>query len=187
MSDPVVTERVSPDRLFGLMAEFDTPQALLEAAEKTYEAGYRQIDGYSPMPIEELADALGLKDNRLPWLVLFGGIFGAVGGFGLQYWISVIEFPLNVGGRPYNSWPSFIVITFEMSILFAALAAVLGMLALNGLPQPYHPVFNVERFKMASEDRFFLLIAHHDPKFDPEETRAFLESFDPAEVADVEK
>ena len=108
-----MSERVSPDRLFGLMAEFDTPQALLAAAKKTYAEGYRQIDGYSPMPIEELADAMGLKDNRLPWLVLFGGIFGAIAGYGLQYWVSVIEYPLNVGGRPYNSWPSFIVITTD--------------------------------------------------------------------------
>ena len=181
------SERVPRDRLFGLMAEFETPQELLSAAKKTYEAGYRQIDGYSPMPIEELADAMGLKDNRLPWLVLAAGIAGAIAGFGLQYWVSVVEYPINVGGRPYNSWPAFIVITFETTILFAALAAVLGMLALNGLPQPYHPVFNVERFRLASDDRFFLIIAHFDPQFDLDGTREFLESLDPVEVADVEK
>ncbi len=171
---------------YGLMAEFDTPTALVRAARQARTAGYRKMDAYSPFPIEELHDALGLPVSKLPMIVLGGGIFGALFGYGLQYWVATIAYPVNVGGRPLNSIPAFIVPTFEMTILFAALAAVFGMIALNGLPQPYHPVFNTARFAMASRDRFFLCIESRDPSFDQVKTRQFLESLEPREVSDVE-
>ncbi len=171
---------------YGLMAEFDTPTALVRAANQARTAGYRKMDAYSPFPIEELHDALGLPVSKLPLIVLCGGILGALVGYGLQYWVATIAYPLNVGGRPLNSIPSFIVPTFETTILFAALSAVIGMIALNGLPQPYHPVFNAARFAMASRDRFFLCIEARDPAFDQVKTRQFLESLEPREVCDVE-
>ena len=173
-------------KLYGLMAEFEDPTQAVKAARAAYEEGYRVMDAYSPYPVEELSEAIGFHRNRLPLLVLIGGIIGCVGGFALCYWASAIAYPLNVGGRPYNSWPAFIPVTFECTILVAAFAAVFGMLALNGLPQPYHPVFNVERFELASRNHFFLCIEAKDPKFDAEATRAFLESLGPSEVSDVE-
>jgi hypothetical protein len=172
--------------LYGLMAEFESPTDIVAATRRAYEEGYRKMDAYSPFPIEELSDAIGFHRNRLPLIVLIGGIVGCVGGFALCYWASVYAYPLNVGGRPLNSWPSFIPVTFETTILVAALAAVFGMLALNGLPQPYHPVFNVPRFELASRNTFFLCIEANDPKFNLEETRAFLASLNPVEVTDVE-
>jgi hypothetical protein len=172
--------------LYGLMAEFESPTALVAAATKTREAGYRKMDAYSPIPIEELHDALGLPQTKLPYIVLGGAITGGLVGYGLQYWASTIAYPFNIGGRPLHSWPSFLVPTFETTILFSALAAVVGMLALNGLPMPYHPVFNDSRFVMASRDRFFLCIESVDPKFDLAETRRFLEGLGPREVCDVE-
>jgi hypothetical protein len=171
---------------YGLMAEFETPTALVRAAGRARAAGYRKMDAYSPFPIEELHDALGLPTTKLPLIVLCGGILGALVGYGLEYWVSTIAYPINVGGRPFHSVPSFIVPAFETTILFAALAAVFGMIALNGLPQPYHPVFNTARFAMASRDRFFLCIEARDPAFDPAKTRQFLESLQPREVSDVE-
>jgi hypothetical protein len=171
--------------IYGVMAEFDNPTALVVATRKTHEAGYKKIDAYSPFPIEELTDAMGHHHDHLPKLVLGGGILGLIAGLGLQYWASAIEYPMNIGGRPYASWPAFIPAAFETTILFAALAAVLGMLGLNGLPQPYHPVFNVERFALASRNRFFLCIESEDALFDRDETVAFLESLDPQEVAEV--
>ena len=172
--------------MYGLVAEFESPTALVHAANRAREAGYRKMDAYSPIPIEELHHALGLPETKLPWIVLGGGLLGALVGYGLQYWASAIAYPLNVGGRPFHSWPAFIVPTFETTILFSAGAAVLGMILLNGLPMPYHPIFNASRFAMASRDRFFLCIESKDPQFDPAATRRFLESLGPREVSDVE-
>jgi hypothetical protein len=173
--------------IYGLLAEFESPTALVHAAEQARDAGFRRMDAYSPIPIEELHHALGLKDTRLPWIVLGGGLTGALAGYGLQFWASTLAYPLNIGGRPFHSWPSFIVPAFETTILFAAGAAVLGMIVLNGLPMPYHPVFNAPRFAMASRDRFFLCIESQDPKFDQTTTRRFLESLGPREVSAVER
>jgi hypothetical protein len=170
----------------GVMAEFDNPTALVEATTRARAEGYRRMDAYSPFPIEELHDALGEHHSRLPLVVLIGGIVGCLAGYGLQYWVSAIAYPLNVGGRPLHSWPAFIPVTFECTILAAALSAVLGMLAANGLPMPYHPVFSVERFALASRNRFFLVIEAIDPKFDLDQTRGFLQSLSSREVTTVE-
>ena len=167
------------------MAEFDDPTALVAATRGAHEKGYRRMDAYSPIPIEELHEALGSHHTRLPLIVLIGGLFGGIGGYGLQYWVSAIAYPINVGGRPFHSWPAFIPVTFECTVLVAALSAVLGMLALNGLPMPYHPVFNVPRFALASRNRFFLCIEARDKQFNLEETRRFLETLGPREVTTV--
>ena len=167
------------------MAEFDDPHALLAATERAFGAGYRRMDAYSPYPIEELHHALGAPATRLPLIVLVGGLLGGGGGLLLQYWVSAVAYPINVGGRPYFSWPAFVPVTFECTILGAVLSAVLGMLALNKLPMPYHPVFNVPRFALASRNRFFLCIEAEDPKFDLEATRKFLETLNPREVSTV--
>ena len=172
--------------LWGLMAEFETPEQIMRAAAETYKAGYKATDAYSPLPIEGLSEALGRGHTRLPLVVLIGGIMGGLGGLALQYWVSVIAYPINVGGRPYFSWPAFVPVTFETTILAAALTAVLGMLAMNGLPQPYHPVFNVPRFAMASRNRFFLVIESRDPKFDREKTAQFLHGLGAHEVCEVD-
>ena len=171
--------------IYGIMAEFDSPSDLVAAARRTYEAGYQRIDAYSPFPIEELAEAIGFHHNAVPLVVLIGGLVGCVSGYLLQYWIAVITYPINVGGRPLHSWPAFIVVTFEMTILCAGIAAVLGMLALNGLPMPYHPVFNVPRFAFATKDRFFLMVFSTDPKFSVVETRRFLEGLSPRSISEV--
>jgi hypothetical protein len=168
------------------MAEFGDPNDLVAAAARARESGYTRMDAYTPFPIEALADVLGFHDRRVPLLVLIGGVLGGLGGYALQYWSQVIEYPLNVGGRPFHSWPAFIVPTFETTVLGAAAAAVLGMLALNKLPQPYHPVFNVPRFVLASRDRFFLCIEAVDPQFDRVETRRFLQSLNARAVMEVE-
>ena len=181
------TEKSRQPTIYGLMAEFDGPEALLEAAQRSFAEGYRRMDAYSPFPIDGLAEAIGFHKTRLPLLVLIGGIVGCIGGFYLQYWVSVIDYPLNIGGRPLNSWPMFIPVTFELTILVAGLTAVLGLLALNGLPMPYHPVFNVERFQLATRNRFFLCIESADAKFDQEATRRFLESCGPQGVYEVER
>ncbi|HEY1657547.1 MAG TPA: DUF3341 domain-containing protein [Candidatus Sulfotelmatobacter sp.] len=173
------------DPIYGLMAEFDTPQALMDAARKTHEAGYQKIDAYSPFPIEGLAEEIGFRRDEVPLVVLIGGIIGGSCGYLMQWWISAVDYPLNIGGKPPHSWPAFIVITFEMTILFAAIAAVFGMLALNGLPMPYHPVFNVPRFAMASKDRFFLIVFSSDPKYNPASTRKFLDGLSAVSISEV--
>jgi hypothetical protein len=172
--------------LYGLMAEFDNPTDLVEAARRTYDAGYRRINGYSPFPIEELSDAIGFHKSRLPLIVLIGGILGGLGGYMMMYYMEVIDYPINVGGRPFHSWPAFIPITFETTVLGAALACIFGMLALNKLPQPYHPVFNAPRFALATRDRFFLVIETKDPKFDHVKTLEFMNGLNAKEVVDVE-
>jgi hypothetical protein len=171
--------------IYGTMAEFASPQALVDAARRTHAAGYRKIDAYSPFPVEELAEAIGFHKNYVPLVTLIGGITGGITGYLMQYYIAVISYPVNVGGRPYHSWPSFIIVTFEMTILFGAIFAVFGMLALNGLPMPYHPVFNVPRFAFATKDRFFLMVFSTDPKYDSQGTRQFLESLDPQSISEV--
>ena len=173
--------------LYGLMAEFSDPAEVVAAARKVREAGYRKIDAFSPYPLEALTEALGLHQSRLPLLVLLGGVTGLVAGYGLEYWASVIEYPMNIGGKPFHSWPAFIPPAFETTILFAAVTAVLGMLALNGLPEPYHPVFNVPSFALATKDRFFICIEASDPRFDPDRTWSFLVSLGPRVVAEVEQ
>jgi hypothetical protein len=171
--------------VYGVMAEFDDPNALIAATYRAHFEGYRQMDAYSPFPIEELHEALGSHHTRLPLIVLIGGVVGCLGGYLMQYWTNAVSYPLNVAGKPLNAWPMFIPVTFECTILGAAIAAVLGMLALNGLPMPYHPVFNVPRFALASRNRFFLCIEAKDPLFRLEETRGFLESLGPREVTTV--
>jgi Protein of unknown function (DUF3341) len=177
---------ITRPRLYGLLAEFETPEALLEAARQTQAAGYRRIDAFTPMPVEGLADAVGFHRTRLPLIVLLGGILGGLTGFFMQWYANVISFPRDIGGKPYNSWPMWIPITFELTILGAALFCVFGMLALNGLPAPYHPVFNVARFALASRDRFFLLIKARDRQFELRASKRFLQSLHPREVSEVE-
>lgn len=171
--------------IHGLMAQFDSPTDLVHATRRAYEQGYRKMEAYTPFPIEELSDAIGFRHTKLPLIVLIGGLLGCVGGYAMQYWIAAIAYPENIGGRPYNSWPSFIPVTFETTVLVAALSAVLGMLALNGLPMPYHPVFNVKSFALASKDKFFLCIEATDPKYDRAATQKFLESLQPRDIAEV--
>ncbi len=173
--------------IYGTMAEFASAQDLVNAARRTREAGYRKIDAYSPFPVEELAEAIGFhgKDNYVPLVTLIGGIVGGLTGYLMQFWIATIAYPVNVGGRPYHSWPSFIIVTFEMTILFGAISAVFGMLALNGLPMPYHPVFHVPRFAFATKDRFFLIIFATDPKYDAQGARQFLEGLQPQSISEV--
>jgi hypothetical protein len=168
------------------MAEFESAERLLEAAHRTHDAGYARVDAFSPFPIEGLAEAIGFRSTLLPLVVFIGGICGAITGYLLQYYAAVISYPINVGGRPLNSWPAFIPITFEVTVLFAAASAVFGMFLMNGFPTPYHPVFNVPRFALASRNRFFLCIKARDPRFDLQSTRAFLEGMHPREVNTVE-
>ena len=172
--------------IYGLMAEFESPTALVSAAGRTREAGYTHTDAFSPFPIEELAEALGVRSTRLPMLVLIGGIIGCLTGFFMQWYSAVVDYPVNIGGRPFNSWPMFMPVTFEMTVLIAGLTAVFAVLGLNGLPMPYHPVFNVSRFALATRDRFFLCIEATDPRFDAEATRQFLLGLQPREVSEVE-
>ena len=168
-----------------MTAEFDSPSALVAATRAAHDKGYRKVDAYSPFPIEELNDVLHLHRNKLPLIVLLGGITGGITAYLMQYYITVWDFPINIGGRPLHSWPSYIIITFELTVLFAAISCVLGLLALCGLPMPYHPMFNVPRFASASRNQFFLCIEAADPMFDPTRTAEFLESLEPKEVSEV--
>jgi hypothetical protein len=177
---------VSSAPFHGLMAEFTTPERLLAAAAAARAHGYRALDAYAPFPVEGLSEALGLSPSPMPRLVLLGGLAGCVGGYGLQYWAMVAGYPINTGGRPLNSWPAFVPVTFELTILCAALAAVLGMIVINGLPEPYHPVFNVARFSLASRSRFFLCLEARDPLFEMEEARRFLSGLSAEGIYDVE-
>jgi hypothetical protein len=183
-----MNQRPPVPALYGVMAEFEDPTSLVEAARRTYAEGYRTFDSFSPFPIHDLFDVMHLHDKRVPLLVLLGGLTGLATGLGLQIWVSAVAYPLNIAGRPYLSWPMFVPVAFELTILFASFAAVFGMFALNGFPMPYHPVFNVERFTAhASQDRFFLAIEATDPKFDRNRTRTFLQSLGAREVNDVEE
>ena len=171
--------------IYGVVGEFETPEKLIHAVEKVREAGYRRFEAYSPFPVEGLSQAMGLKRNLVPLITLIGGLTGGIGVFGFQYWVAAITYPLNIGGRPFNSWPAFIPVTFELTILGASLAAVFGMLALNKLPQPHHPVFNVHRFSHASTDRFFICIESRDAKFHLAETARFLQGLEAHHVSEV--
>lgn len=172
---------------YGYLAEFDNPSTLVAAAQRAYERGYRRMDAYSPYPVEGLAEALGDRRNYLPFVTLLGGIVGGVGAYFLQYWTSVVGYPINVGGRPLHSWPSFVPIAFETTILFAGLAAVLGMVVASGLPRLYHPVFNVQAFQRATRDGFFLCVEARDRQFDLDETRQFLHGLNARSVVEVER
>jgi hypothetical protein len=173
-------------QLYGVMGEFETAHQLLHAAEQVRDAGYTDMDAYAPYPVEGLSEALGLGRNKVPLLTLCGGLAGGLGGFGFEYWVNVISYPMNVAGRPLNSWPAFIPVTFELTVLGASLCAVFGMIALNGLPRPHHPVFNVQRFLRASTDRFFICIEATDPKFNLAETARFLQSLNAQHVTEVQ-
>ena len=172
--------------LWGVVAEFDTPEAVLAAADAAYLAGYRALDAYSPYPVEGLAEALGVRGNRIPLVTLVGGLAGGAVGYFMLWYANAVSYPLNVGGRPHDSWPAFIPITFETTILVAAFSAFLGLLWMNGLPQPYHPVFHAEAFRRASQDRFFLSVEAADPAFDRDETLAFLASLGARSVQEVQ-
>jgi len=173
------------ESIYGLMAKFDSPEAVLAATRSAREAGYKKMEAYTPFPIEELADLLDFKP-KIQYLVFIGGVIGAISGFALQYYASVISYPIIVGGRPFNSWPAFIIVIFELTILFAGLTAVFGTLGLSGFPLPYHSVFNVKDFREVSRDKFFLCIEARDPRFDLDRTRAFLESLSPEAVTEVQ-
>jgi hypothetical protein len=170
---------------YGVMAEFNSAQAVVDAARRTTAEGYTKVEAYTPVPVEELNDILHKRRTNLSKLVLAGGITGMATGFILQYWAAAIEYPMNIGGRPYASWPAFVIPSYELTILFASLTAAIGMFALNGLPQPYHPVFNAPRFSLASSDKFFLVIEAADPRFEPTRTAAFLESLGAKGVYEV--
>ena len=171
--------------IYGLMAEFDNSTELVHATKAAYAAGYRKMDAYSPFPIEEASEALGFHKTRIPLIVLIGGLLGGGGAYALQYWINCISYPLNVGGRPWHSWTAFIIPTFEMTVLFGGLSGVFGMFALNGLPMPHHPVFNVDRFSAVARDKFFLVVEAADSKFDLVNTTQFMESLKPISISEV--
>ena len=175
------------EKLYGIMAEFDTPTQLVDAARAVRDAGYTKTDAFSPFPLHEIDEALGIKRSILPYLIFAGGITGLMAGIGLQYFVHVYDWPIIVGGRPHFSLPAFIPPAYELTILFASATAVFGMLFLNGLPAPYHPVFNVPRFALATREKFFLIIESADDKYDYEETKSFMESLNPQEVFDVEE
>jgi Alternative complex III, ActD subunit len=172
-------------RVYGLLAEFDSPKEILTATRRAYLEGYRKMDAYTPFPVHDLADALGMKRTAVPFITLLGGILGGGTAYALQWWINTIAYPINIAGRPLHSWPSFIVVTFEMTVLFAGLAAFIGSLALNGLPMPHHPIFNSEEFSAASRDKFFLCIEATDPRFDRTDTERFLQTLNARAITEV--
>lgn len=176
---------VAGRRLYGLLAEFDNPTDLTRAARAARAAGFRRLEAYSPFPVEDLPEALGHPRTLLPWVIFLGGLLGCVGGFFMQYWMMAVDYPLNVGGRPLNSWPMWIPVTFECTVLLAAFAGVLGMLGRNGLPRPHHPLFGVPQFDRATRDRFFLCVTATDPKFNREQTWDFLATLGPSDIMEV--
>ena len=171
--------------IYGLIAEFDTPTQVVVAARKAHAEGYRKLDAYSPFPVEGLSEAIGFEKDNVALVCLLGGLVGLGLAYLMQYWINVSDYPLNIGGRPFHSWPSFIIVTFEMTVLFGGLSAAFGMLGMNGLPMPYHPLFNVPSFSFASRDKFFLVIEATDPKFDRQKTYEFLASLAPRMITEV--
>lgn len=173
-------------RLHAVVAEFSSEGVIIQAARKTREAGYRKTDCYTPYPVHGLAEAMDFRDNRVAWTIFIGGVIGFIAGASLEVYVSFFDYPINVGGRPYISWPAFIPVAYETTILLGSFAAVLGMLALNGLPKPYHPIFNTPNFERATTDKFFLSIEATDPKFDLAETKAFLEGLGADRVSEVE-
>jgi hypothetical protein len=186
MSSVSLASTAAPRSVYGVVAQFGSVEEIMTASERVRDAGYKKIDAYTPFPIEGLDDALGHEPTRLGWVVLAAGIAGGLGGFLLQWWSNTTYFPLNIGGKPLNSWPNFIVIMYELTILFSAFTAGLFMLARNGLPRPYHSIFNTPNFENASRDKFFLCIESRDPQFDLDTARAFLESLSPERVSEVE-
>lgn len=162
--------------LFGVLAEFDSPGTLYHGCEKVRDAGYKRWDAYTPFPVHGLEKAMGIPNSKVPWIVLIGGLTGASCGFFMQWWMSAVDYPLVISGKPLLSWPAFVPVTFELGVLFAAFGAVFGMLALNRLPQPYHPLFQSENFDRVTDDKFFIAIESSDPQFDAESTAKFLES-----------
>lgn len=187
MSSVSLGATAAVQNVYGIAAQFGTVEEIMTASERVRDAGYKRIDAYTPFPVEGLDDALGFEPTRLGWVVLAAGIAGGLGGFLLQWWSNTTYFPLNIGGKPLNSWPNFIVIMYELTILFSAFTAGLFMLARNGLPRPYHSIFNTPNFENASRDKFFLCIESRDPQFDVLTTRAFLESLSPERVSEVER
>lgn len=180
-------QETANDDLFGLLAQFETPERLIESAKRTREAGYSKIEAYVPYPIHGLDEALGRARSGIPLLALAGGFAGAITAYSLEYYCSAIGYPINIGGRPLNSWPQFMPIVFELTVLGASFAAFFGSMILNGLPHPYHPLFNVPEFKLASQTRFFLSIESDDPRFHLVETRQFLQSLPMEQVFEVPK
>ena len=180
-----MSHAITAPSIYGLVAEFETPTELVNACKAAYAEGYREMDAYSPFPIEEASEAIGFHKSAVPLVVLTGGILGGLSGFLLQYWINVIAYPLNIGGKPWNSWPAFVVPTFEMTILFAGLSGMFGMFALNGLPRPYHPLFHVDQFSKVTRNRFFLCVEAIDPKFDLAGTQQFMERLKPLSISEV--
>ena len=180
-----MSHTITAPSIYGLVAEFETPTELVNACKAAYAEGYREMDAYSPFPIEEASEAIGFHKSAVPLVVLTGGILGGLSGFLLQYWINVIAYPLNIGGKPFNSWPAFVVPTFEMTILFAGLCGMFGMFALNGLPRPYHPLFHVDQFSKVTRNRFFLCVEAIDPKFDLAGTQQFMERLKPLSISEV--
>lgn len=171
---------------YGLVAEFDSPETLMDAAEAAREAGYKKMDAYTPFPVHGLSEAIGFSDKKVPWTVFLGGLFGCFLGYSMEWYTSTIDYPLNVGGKPFNSLPAFIPVAYESAILCASFGAFFGMLIYNGLPKPYHSIFNTPRFERCTQDRFFLAIEARDPKYDRDDTRRFLEGQKPLQVSEVE-